>query len=79
MRINLLFVVVALVVLPAIADAQQRKSTVGQVSDGTCKCKTTCNSGATPRGFPAGLSKAQCRAECDIRFSGCKAGNIRDR
>jgi len=49
----------------------------GKMSDGNCRCKATCDSGATPRGFAPGQSKAACKKECEQRFEGCKAGEVR--
>jgi hypothetical protein len=47
----------------------------GNVSDGSCSCKTRCDGGKAI--FSPGHTVAQCRAMCVKAFSGCTAGEIR--
>jgi hypothetical protein len=47
----------------------------GEVSDGSCNCKTQCDGSKSI--FSPGRTVAQCRAMCVKAFSGCTAGEIR--
>jgi hypothetical protein len=50
-------------------------SKTGEVSNGNCRCKTLCDSGQSR--FSAGRSVGECKAQCQVAFSGCTRGELR--
>jgi hypothetical protein len=47
----------------------------GDISNGNCRCKTLCDSGQSR--FSPGRSIGECKAQCQISFSGCTRGQVR--
>ena len=47
----------------------------GDISNGNCRCKTLCDSGQSR--FSQGRSVGECKAQCQISFSGCTRGETR--
>jgi Caspase domain len=50
-------------------------SKTGDVSNGSCRCKTLCETGTSR--FSPGRSVGECKAQCEVSFSGCARGEIR--
>jgi hypothetical protein len=50
-------------------------SKTGEVSDGSCRCKTLCETGKSR--FSQGETVGECKAQCQVAFSGCTRGEIR--
>jgi hypothetical protein len=50
-------------------------SKTGAISDGSCACKTKCETGQSR--FSPGNSIGACKAQCAAAFSGCTRGEVR--
>ena len=50
-------------------------SKTGAISDGSCQCKTKCETGQFR--FSPGNSVGACKAQCAAAFSGCTRGEVR--
>jgi uncharacterized caspase-like protein len=55
--------------------ASPHGSKTGDISDGSCRCKTLCDSGQSR--FSPGNSVGACKAQCATAFSGCTRGEVR--
>jgi hypothetical protein len=59
---------------PAENKSRQGSKT-GDVSNGSCRCKTLCDTGQSR--FSPGRTVGECKAQCQVSFSGCTRGEIR--
>ena len=61
---------------PAARHKEYEPMGSGKVSNGNCNCKSTCDKFAAA-GQLAGARLAQCKSDCEQKFSGCIKGSLR--
>jgi hypothetical protein len=70
------FAIAFLLLLTVNASARDPKGMSGKMSNGTCTCKSHCNQFAKA-GQLAGEKLAQCKTDCEQKYSGCNKGSMR--
>ena len=73
MKRSILVFVAILLLSESAVYAFDPKGMSGRTSNGTCVCKTHCDQFAKA-GQAAGPKLAQCKSDCEQKYSGCNKG-----
>jgi len=76
MKRSILVVIAILLLSESGAYAFDPKGMSGRTSNGSCVCKDHCDQFARA-GVAVGPKLAQCKSDCEQKYSGCNKGSMR--